>query len=699
MRSEWTLGLLLAALLWTAVPAGAQPAASEPAGILEDVAGDVRMEAAGTDAPSPASTVYSSLDLVSLSIAEDNDDFTFVLGIADLKDGTDETALDGLAYEVLFTHNGRQFRLGLDRFGPPAVYAFANGILEFRDSAEQDWSELLMTEDVVFDASADTVTAEIPREALADAEGAEPYPGRMLGDIAVQSYSLFSRSAILAFGNQATQWPVDFLDDMPEADGILGLYAVQVGVEQEGNARLMAAQPFRASNGEATTFVYQVRGRNLAAEEDTFTLVPVQGPGSRLEIVLPIPTFAIPGKSTAEFPVLVTAPFGHDHGDVDSFILEMRSNSDPGSVGRLEMGVRYLDIAQPAGHHDTLYIHTASSAFFADDTLLEPLEFGEPYMNTLAEDPDDTGLDAAARSITSDPPGTTYTWSIPLSPALQMGMDFDLGGLGHLALPIGSPLPLVDASVSATLHLGECDFCLDSAPLATMAATDPVLVEAGSTVTFEGDLVPTPDGNFIPYEPGMNLILQVSLSTTGAPSFILVQGPAIKPGGELRLPLFEYHDPVDEAFASLAGPHLMTHTQQRWVNPGETTFFEVTLHDPGEGRTEYELSLAGINAEWARVSETSLTPAANGTRSFLVVVEAPEGAVDGERVDVVVQATAKDDPANRGLVRLVAEVDTETDHEDLAGRVASGEQAKGSPGPALPLVLALLVLVALGRRR
>ena len=114
--------------------------------------------------------------------------------------------------------------------------------------------------------------------------------------------------------------------------------------------------------------------------------------------------------------------------------------------------------------------------------------------------------------------------------------------------------------------------------------------------------------------------------------------------------------------------------------------------------------VTGSNAEWASLPDDGFAVPADATVNFTVVVRAPADAVHGERADLILQGYPTKNPTARGLLRLVAIVDTSEDSprrgEDcrrprqVEGHAGAGFRAPGvglgrvGLGPAAPLEVA-----------
>ncbi|MHB1260929.1 MAG: hypothetical protein ACYC2H_04355 [Thermoplasmatota archaeon] len=695
MRSLLAL-FLLAALL----PA---PASGQVAGttLLEDPAGDVRSEVAGTAGP-PATTLYPGADLLSLSVAESQHSFTFRLGMAAVPSASDP-GLDGVNYLIHFSHNGRQFEImvwkvleGLQAVTPQPPFAW----LAYRDSGDAAWSFIWISETApFFDAAAKSLTIDVLRLDLADAEGATPFPGRSLEGIRAEAHASLEDAQLISIGGSGgfqDVYPQRFVDEMPDDPASSANLPVAIGPRQTGHARLTSDHPFRSSNGEATTMLFAVDAHNLGDAGDRFELTAEPVPRG-YSLTLPVPLVDIPAQSSLEVPVLLTMPFGHQHGAAASFVLEMTSLSDGGSVGRIELGVRFLDIPQPAGHHDTVFLHKSPTVGGVGPAF----GWRTGYMNTLEDDPSDTKepLHTSYLSVT-DVGRFESRWMFPLKPYLDMGIDIDPAKTGHLRLPIGTAGPMRETTVEAFLRVAPgVDWPQEGILLASLEPLPARDIAPNSEVLIEGALVPEPGVGPVPPERGNNLWLEVVVTSTGTMWSAAGEGAYIAPGGSARLPLREWHDAVDEALAALKGPSLAPlGPQERRVNPGEAVAFPVSIANPLDGEARIELEVSGPNAEWAALASRSIVVPAHATGQATVMVQVPRDAADGDRADLVLQAFSRDDPTARGLLRLLAEVDTDADQvDDSAMAPADG---KTSPGPqGVFVVSGLLALVAAARRR
>lgn len=729
MRATAVVLLLLGGLL--ALPGG--QAQAPGLAVLEDKTGDVQMMVAGTPAGNPTGR-FAAQDLVGLTVEETADSFVLHLKVASLTSAPEAPAAESALYTVAFAHGEVAYRVLFWRqVGQDADYG---GQLQVYDTGRGQYGSIERLP-VTVDAPAGIMTAAVAREQILDENGAAPFPSRFLTDFR-------ATSAGLRITGQC--WPMlpcqplpttAVLDAMPDQGvGPINVPVV-LGIGQTGYARLFADTPVRASNGEATTFVFQVNATNLDDAKHYFSLAATGVPAG-WQVTIASSVVELKAQQTATLPVLVTTPFGHNHGTFQDFLLEMVSLDDGGSVGRVELGVRYMATPQPAGHHNILYLHTAAvdgdptfNSVFGTLFGFDPQNL---YFNTLTPEEDDndagTPVGGTSRFIWDGPgsvPTGRFTWSIPLSPPLAMGLDFDPLGTGSIRILLNSVLPLPAAVLDGRIihniplepcdpredegceYNGEDDYFVGRGTRTVVALIGPSTpVEVGTNaanVAFEAPIVATPEGDYLPFQDGATLTMQLNISFQRPETPF---GPRDMPkisGGSMTLPLQEYHDAVDTVFASSAG--LMMHvdgSQQRQVNAGETAVFDLQLMNHGTEAATFDVSLTGPHVEWADVlGDARVTLAAGESRPLAIAVAAPASARQGDMADLVVTAANVADPTQRTLARLVVLVDETSDHPDDASRVAALDgQLSAKNVPAIPLAwaaLALAVLVAARRRR
>lgn len=688
---RWTAAAACTALLLLlAPPPGAGQGNPEGVRVFEDVRGDVALQnPSGTPVPVSGSQ-FDPIDLLAGDFKEDGDGFFATLWIAAFPQGG--TGFEGGEVGLLFRHVDVAYAVRFQMFNTQVF-----GYLESDPSLSGELDYLTDLE-VTTDPASGRLTAFIPRQVLGDRDGAPPFPGRQLEGFRGESRGFgfggtFSINGVEASGVQAS-------DSAASAEGLA--FPVQSGVQQSGEAVLYATRPFRASNGEAATFIFEVEAANLGEDEAMYRLAASRVPAG-WEVTFPQSQVRIDGEDSRSVPVLATVPFAHQHGRLASFLVELQDLRDAGNVGRVELGLHYTDPPQPAGHHSTLILHSHASAPF-EQAVNTAFNFGGDYatMNTMEDDPSDDGVPVRGQfNSFSSGGGFGFQWAIALSPRLQMGIDADLTRTGTISVPIGSSLPMPGAVLDGYLYVYKVELDeegffdgYEEILLGHVVPTAPVDIAATGTQTFETLIVPDRAGDYIPYDPEANLVLVLNVSTSRPATFTGPEAPSLLPGGHLTLPLLEYADPVDDLFSGELGLELEpVGGAERRAPPGGATIFTVNATGPA-GR--YVLQAHGPESSWVEFPAGTLSVGEDGEGRTQVLVRVPSNATNGTVVDVVVEASGGPADAVRSLARLRVTVDESAPDE---AALAVVDEDKDAPGLAPLLAAAAVALAALLRRR
>ena len=522
----------LAALM--AIPASAQ--------ILTDPTGDVKVDAGGQGAPVSQAT---AVDLTALSLNETPDAFRFTVKVADL--GGDQPRPDAGQLSVLFTFDGMTFMA--DFYRSPDNAAYFGSLYSSKDGTSFHY---LHDNHVARDLASSTVWQDILRADLVGASGKTPGRGDSLENIHAQS-----RSGNIFIGLSAPAQP-DLVDFMPDAGGASATWAVQYQGHQGVGASLDSPQPFRSSNGEATTYTYQVTARQSGTAAARFTLTATRVPEG-WNVTLPGGLLELAPEAPVTFPVRIAVPFNHVHGAAQSVTLRLEAGN--GTWATLDLGIHYTTIPQPAGHHPSLYLHSqdwSQLAYYVNPPLGGST--GAMVMNTLDADPADTGKPVEGYSnFVSDT--STWTWNVCLSPELAIGIDMDLKATGTFTIPVTTTRPLTGAVITGDLILlspgdGTGNWCFnwgsrDQTPLAHLTS-DPKDLAANTPMALTGTITADPQGDYIPYADGAQIVLQLVMSSP-TPAIGGEGGPFIQPGAVLTLPISEYHEVGTSAFVKEDG--------------------------------------------------------------------------------------------------------------------------------------------------
>lgn len=629
--------------------------------VAEDPAGDPAFETGDAQLTAP---VLRSGDLRLLEVEENVDGFMVWVGVESTSGTGAATPADATFYDVAMDFHGHPYRLDMT-FGP-------SGEVWPPSARVVDAAEERIIDRPVLQIEAERVGAFIERGLLRDRDGAEPGIGDTLDEV-----SVVARTVYIDQG-------ASFIDHMPDTGTVS--YEVAQGVPQTGHVRLGSPLPMRQSNGGAGTWVFGVTAVN-SGDPDTFDLAVADAPED-WEMRLPFDVLELEGTQT--FPVLVVTPFGHEHDDTQTFTVEAASRSDPSAVGRVALGIHYPQVPQPAGHHATLWLHSTDDPSGLD-ALVEPTSGWNPglqaYMNALEADDNDAQIAVpAADSNLAVLEDALYQWDIPLSPSLQIGLDFMPGQMGSLTFPIHTTSPLMGATLHGSLlHVGEGTTVLADAPRVELGD-----LAADSDVIAELVLTPTPESDLVPFEDGAQMVLQVVLDQDTSAAEGPVRNPELMPGGVLHLPLAEYRDPVGGFLEIADGLRFDAGLSQSAVNPGRTTVVPLELHNDGEA-TEVHFDVVGLLAQWVEVPEPVRLEAGEHA-SIDVAIAAPADAANGTVAELIVTARSPDRPFDTALAKVIVQVDDTRDIEDQARR----DVHKNAPGLG-PLML--LAAIFLARRR
>lgn len=487
-----------------------------------------------------------------------------------------------------------------------------------------------------------------------------------------------------------------------------------------GTLKLFAPHPIRVSNGESTTLVYPVLLTN-EGPADANVILSVENPELSWNVRVPA-RLHVGARETIQFPSILSMGFTHRHGEIAYFQVRAEDANDPGTFSLLHLGVFWTDTPQPAGHHDKLWLHSGPGELSAG--LGFPFgpfvcEFAATWMNPLEKDPGPTTTDEEVPSCTYDTAMAffapnevaqpTVRWFFPLSPSLLIGLDFDLNRTGMLATEIRSPFSANRASLVAQINYFDperkrpnCtdDFCTGMWVAIALGQSDPTSLPLGGRTRFEVPLAIRPMADFLPYKKEANILLQLNL-TTDVPNHppntnTRDTAPLLAPKASLLvLPLVEYHDPIDQAFQAVGSLALkLQGVFEKPVNPGHAAVFAFILSNEGAAEQEIQLEAEGTNRDWARFTGDSTFRLAPRTgRNFTLVVDVPDYAAPGDRVELFVVAQSLTDSNVVAIARLRATVvDPEVQLVPDEAHLLEAEPEAGLPG--LSILLTLLIVGA-----
>lgn len=656
--SAWAI---LGALLLMAGPVQA-------GGKFTDASGDVASTAVPAEGV-PSLPPTEALDFVGLDVIEEDLAFNFTFKLQSL----DQSSPPTIQYAVDFTWKDADFRIHVTRTradptGPPSVAA------QLQQSDGQVYSRVLDLE-ATEDSAAGTITVPLAKNAIISLEGHAPVYGSKLTNVTATSWSN------VGFGPTASRLQDIMPDDAP------GEILYEMGGSANGHLTLEAPDPVRISNGGATTFVFQAHLQNSGTEQDAATMA-ITGAPPNWDVSVQPAQVVPPGDERPIF-ALVTIPFGHQHGGFSGFDLVATSSRDPSITASIRFGVLHTPVPFPAGHHPDVYLHARAE----DSGQLADRFAGTT--NTMNTQPPEDDLAEALSQIQTD----GAVWDIPLGPALAIGMDFDVARTGSLAFDV-----LGKRTGSATL---EAQLLLvrgtEETPLA-QAMTSDIQLDLQTSTPVEFTITPTPESDYIPYAPGQNVVLRISMTIPGSLPTPNPQEttPAIMTGSfAMTLPLNEYADlPVwDPGIESTVGLVAQGDVERKAL-PGTTVTYSFTLTNKASMTDDLELGVVGNAAEMADFTPQEKIRLAQGeSKVVTLAVRVPNDVREGERLEVILLARSEVDASNIALVRTatVATQDASNVDEEQAFKDAKG--TKGAPLPPIVTLAALAMALALRRRK
>lgn len=517
---------------------------------VTDEQGDARETVAGMDASYGRA---GASDIHSIDVEETEEELTFILAHAD-PPANEMEFVDSTFYSLYFNHGEQQYRLSVQRVTPVGEDA-----PEYYTNLYEEGNQYSYLGRLDAEQTEDGFKVAVAKDLLLDQHGAMPAKGSALtGFYAVGTTQSFGticidRGDCLYVGPRAT-------DRAPD-EGEATPYAFQYGLAQDGTVRLHSPAPVRWSNGEATTFVYEVIAANDGNEAETLTFQISEVPAGWL--VADVPSVQLqPGEERA-IPLPVKVPFAHDHGGDPRFQVEAYGKN---GVGRIELGVHYPAIPQPTGHHSQVHIHTRTQdVWIVEELLYNTLggNLGEvAYMNTVEDhDADEgvavmgakggigTGLD---RAIEGDPSeyGVIYQWAIPLSPSLRVGLQTDAVNDTEGEVSLAFDVPVGEVRTFGRLAVVDQELLSDRfIDVDTEAGETVAVIPESETQSVSGSVtvpftIDAEEADTFAYASGQALVLYLEAHVL-RPDFILSPNTGVYlTGGTLNLPLREYHDAV-----------------------------------------------------------------------------------------------------------------------------------------------------------
>ena len=652
--------------------------------VLEDDLGDVELHAiTGAEGTVPAG-LRDAVDIQTLTVEENQDQLVFTLKLAAIQPSSD---LDGVEARVQFQIGQMEYLLSARIPGNVPGYDGIGAGWAKRAVGSIAWDGIGPIDITLDPGTPALLSWKIPRSELLNEFGFQPRAGDQLSRFQATTQDGFSEATLVSA--VGTGLIMTVIDHAPDSGIGTGVFTFQIDPPVEPSIQLNSPQPIRTSNGEAGAIVFETYVKN---EQGTLFEGLLSASNIPEKWSVDIPQSAItlqPGESRPT-PVVATIPFAHAHGSMETLLVAL-TDLDGTKVDELELGIKFHAIPQPAGHHNQLWLHNRFDGA-APAGGLQPDSNTAPFMSTVEEDERSAGGNILPTGFDDPQVTTRFDWCIPLSPGLDLGLDWQNGALGSGSLVLESGAPLQgdlgakllvaggpkDAGFSDTAHCSRGEKVMAAAD--AVALDLPAMSEQDISLTFAANL------QTLDYGMGRDLYLYVSVTTTQPTTHRAVDVPRLQPGGSLDLPLNEYYDAAP--ILDTVGARLHTPEAAVARTPGGIAVFPVTA----TGFTDdIALVIVGTHTDWAVLSTTKIAK-----EGFVEVqIEVPSDALDGDRADLIVRGS--DIEGNTALLRLVLEVDT--DEEWPSDSRISFAGNVDSPGAGLVAIVLVIALMSANSRR
>lgn len=497
-------------MLVTAPGASSETVATDPEGDASHrtLAGDI------DDGP-------ASADLVSLDIADAGDALLWTVMSAA---GAEEPGLDEVDTTVAFRHGARAYLV-------VAGEAIGLWITDAAGTQQRFVAELAGSRD------GGTLMFRLPKDAVLDEAGAPLSTGALLDAIVVTTRArdeVQGPDPEQGFFCCTAWWTVH--DRMPDEGGA----GYRLGdPENATGLRLWSEAPLRASNGGGDRIAYTVQASNRGQAATELELA-VEDIPTGWNVSVPAGVLDLPAGGVQAFPVVVETPSGHRHGGTETFTV--RTTGAPSA--RVQLGIHYLDVPQPAGHHPQLFFHSQA----LEGGVIEQAGYaaGRLWMNTAPDDPldDEVPIDSTESSFG----GQTARWSICLAEGLRLGLDLT-DAVGRLDVTLSAGRPYGDVQVEGAVYrygpgpVATCDAASYRAERnETLVASIPTTDAADGGLRFVAPVHAEADR--VAHDEGAALVLDLVATFTVPDS--QAPGPlVVEPGGSITLPLEEFRDAPD----------------------------------------------------------------------------------------------------------------------------------------------------------
>lgn len=416
-----------------------------------------------------------------------------------------------------------------------------------------------------------------------------------------------------------------------------------------------------------------------------------------------VPSITVPGDQARVVNLIVNVTANVEHLESAVVRVEAKSAGFADEFGSLKL--RLVSAVPPAPQRRDLFLHAANR--FTGGFCFPQSACGGPryWLNTLEKDPRGN-LDQGVYMRTSGTNlvnGVDYALTFTLDAALQNDVVLATNQDAVAEIRFSSQVPLQSGTVRVQVIAGEALVGEGSGPWTGSAP-------ASVKFTPLADASRIPKGSLIQ----MRIVLSIPLASGGVTTFGLVTPQVVPQGSKLTLPVIPDPQPKERVVIP-AGPAFITFSAEGdtedFVNPGRIKVFEATVVNEGVQEDVVSITFTKDPETWYVDLKpgSSYRLKAGESATFGILVKPPGDAKEGERGQIVLNATSQADPNALASLLITAivtegvdipdESENYTADEDTAQALEAESEGK-SPGPAALGALAAAGAAAwMGRRR
>jgi hypothetical protein len=510
----------------------------------------------------------------------------------------------------------------------------------------------------------------IPRTAIRSNNDNAFSPGDSLRDL----QATVEGNIITPSTDQAGIQPSAF-DKAPESPHVL--WTTKTNEENTGKLRLEIENPQRFSNGIKTAYLFQATAYNTG-DGQTIGTFTTNAPENWF---IELPEFIeIPGKQNLTFPIVIDAPFRHEHGSQETIKVEL---NDASGVSTTQIQIVYTEKPHLSGHHSTTFFHTREEPNGQQTYWISP----EVNQNNAP-------IPLQASLIGSDSIAS-FKQEFRLESSNTLGLQFDSQRQFQLALSI-SASPVIGPSVIRVFGEMQCkETTCENVELFDEIASNIALTETPKLIEFS---IKFPEGKtrFSP-EEFQNLKITVLvrpenlIAGEGYQEIPGHAGPTLHTGeSSISFPLHEYHDQVElPQFSTL---EVTPGSNNRIVNPGGLVNFQFELESRKD--LNLELKVVGDENRWTSLTHSNLSLKESLPKTIAVSIAPPIEAEIGSVVDAILIIKDQDEPwvsQAFQFTAIVVSVDEKVIENDE--RIEENEDADKET--SFPFTIPLMAIVAL----